>query len=61
VVAAYAARTTEGHPEISARILEVLADPAAAARVYGHTSSSCSCCGRRWTFRALSWAARASH
>jgi len=47
VVTAYAARTKEGHPELAARILEVLADPL-VAKLYGHTSSSCSCGERRF-------------
>lgn len=34
-------------PEVQAHIVLVASDPAAAARVYGHTSGQCSCCGRR--------------
>lgn len=34
-------------PEMAAQIIAIASDPANAAKVYGHTSGQCSCCGRR--------------
>lgn len=39
-------------PEIIAKIIEVAADPSAAAKAYGQRTGECSCCGRELTNHA---------